>query len=97
MHADHLGPREEKVDHPRRGGVDAREDVFDLAPAFESGAIAPPRYLPPWARRANGLAGILAFSLFANTIRLDKVDIDNLDAVPRLFGVAAPEPRDAGR
>lgn len=73
------------------------EDVFDLAPAFESGAIAPPRYLPPWARRANGLAGILAFSLFANTIRLDKVDIDNLDAVPRLFGVAAPEPREAGR
>ncbi len=73
------------------------EDVFDLAPAFESGAIAPPRYLPPWAKRANGLAGILAFSLFANTIRLDKVDIDNLDAVPRLFGVAASEPRDVGR
>lgn len=73
------------------------EDVFDLAPAFESGAIAPPRYLPPWAKRANGLAGILAFSLFANTIRLDKVDIDNLDAVPRLFGVAVAEPRDVGR
>lgn len=73
------------------------EDVFDLAPAFESGAIAPPRYLPPWARRANGLAGILAFSLFANTIRLDKVDIENLDAVPRLFGVAPSEPREAGR
>ena len=73
------------------------EDVFDLSPAFESGAIAPPRYLPPWAKRANGLAGILAFSLFANTIRLDKVDIENLDAVPRLFGVAAPEPRESGR
>lgn len=73
------------------------EDVFDLAPAFESGAIAPPRYLPPWAKRANGLAGILAFSLFANTIRLDKVDIENLDAVPRLFGVAAAEPRGEGR
>ena len=73
------------------------EDVFDLAPAFESGAIAPAHYLPPWARRANGLAGILAFSLFANTIRLDKVDIDNLDAVPRLFGVAVAEPRDVGR
>jgi uncharacterized protein (TIGR02421 family) len=73
------------------------EDVFDLAPAFESGAIAPPRYLPPWAKRANGLAGILAFSLFANTIRLDKVDIENLDAVPRLFGVAVSEPRESGR
>jgi uncharacterized protein (TIGR02421 family) len=73
------------------------EDVFDLAPAFESGAIAPPHYLPPWAKRANGLAGILAFSLFANTIRLDKVDIENLDAVPQLFGVAVSEPREAGR
>jgi uncharacterized protein (TIGR02421 family) len=73
------------------------EDVFDLAPAFEDGAIAPARYLPPWARRANGLAGILAFSLFANTIRLDKVDIDNLDAVPRLFGVAEPVPREDAR
>ena len=73
------------------------EDVFDLEPAFDEGAIAPPRYLPPWARRANGLAGILAFSLFANTIRLDKVDIENLDAVPRLFGVEPARAREDGR
>lgn len=69
------------------------EDVFDLESAFESGAIAPARHLPPWARRAGGLAGLLAFSLFANTIRLDRVDIDNLDAVPQLFGVRPSEPR----
>jgi len=38
----------------------------------------PPRYLPPWIQRANGLAGMLAFSLFANRIRLDNVDADDL-------------------
>lgn len=73
--------------HRLFAGKMSLEDVFDLEPAFLSGAIAPPRYLPPWARRANGLAGILAFSLFANTIRLDKVDIERLDAVPQLFGL----------
>lgn len=56
----------------------ALEDVFALAPLFEAGAIAPPHYLPPWMQRANGLAGMLAFSLFANRIRLDRVDADDL-------------------
>lgn len=56
----------------------ALEDVFALEPAFEAGAIAAPRYLPPWMQRANGLAGSLAFSLFANKIRLDRVDADDL-------------------
>ena len=73
------------------------EDVFDLSPAFESGAIAPPRYLPPWAKRANGLAGILAFSLFANTIRLDKVDIESRDAIPALFGGGGSPAREEPR
>lgn len=56
----------------------ALEDVFALQPMFDAGAIAPPHYLPPWMRRANGLAGMLAFSLFANKIRLDRVDADDL-------------------
>jgi hypothetical protein len=30
-----------------------------------------PLYLPPWVQKANGLAGMLAFSPFANNIRLD--------------------------
>jgi hypothetical protein len=34
--------------------------------------------LPPWIQRANGLAGMLAFSLFANKIKLDNVDADDL-------------------
>jgi uncharacterized protein (TIGR02421 family) len=56
----------------------ALEDVFALQPMFDSGAIAPPHYLPPWMRRANGLAGMLAFSLFANRIRLDRIEADDL-------------------
>ncbi|MGH8041360.1 MAG: flavohemoglobin expression-modulating QEGLA motif protein [Rudaea sp.] len=53
-------------------------DVIALAPWFESGYIAAPLYLPPWMQRANGLAGVLAFSLFANKIRLDRVEAEDL-------------------
>ena len=48
-------------------------DVQRFEPLFDSGVIAPPRWLPQWVARANGLAGMLAFSLFANRIRLDQV------------------------
>ncbi len=53
-------------------------DVITLEPWFDSGFIAQPKYVPPWAQRAGGLAGVLAFSLFANRIRLDRVDEDDL-------------------
>ena len=56
----------------------ALEDVFALQPMFDTGTIIPPVYLPPWMQRANGLAGMLAFSLFANKIRLDRVEADDL-------------------
>jgi uncharacterized protein (TIGR02421 family) len=56
----------------------ALEDVFALQSMFDTGAIAAPQYVPPWMQRANGLAGMLAFSLFANKIRLDRVDADDL-------------------
>jgi len=59
-------------------GKMALEDVFALEGAFDAGALAAPRYVPPWMQRANGLAGMLAFSLFANKIRLDQVDADDL-------------------
>lgn len=62
-------------------GKMALRDVFTLEPMFEQGIIAAPVYLPPWLRRANGLAGMLAFSLFANKIRLDDVDAESLDLV----------------
>jgi len=56
-------------------------DARAFAPLFESGALAPPRWLPPWAERASGLAGMLAFSLFANRIRMDKLQ-DAAGAAP---------------
>lgn len=59
-------------------GKMALEDVFSLQSMFDDGTIAPARYLPPWMQRANGLAGMLAFSLFANRIRLDRVEADDL-------------------
>jgi uncharacterized protein (TIGR02421 family) len=54
------------------------QDVFAFEPLFDTGVLAEPGYLPPWIQRANGLAGMLAFSLFANRIRLDRVEIDDL-------------------
>ncbi|MGH8054556.1 MAG: flavohemoglobin expression-modulating QEGLA motif protein [Stenotrophomonas sp.] len=48
-------------------------DAQALAPLFEAGVLAAPRWLPQWLNRANGLAGALAFSLFANRIRMDQI------------------------
>ncbi|MGN6513037.1 MAG: flavohemoglobin expression-modulating QEGLA motif protein [Lysobacteraceae bacterium] len=53
-------------------------DVQRFEPLFDAGVLAPPRWLPHWVSRANGLAGMLAFSLFANRIRLDALDEDAL-------------------
>ena len=56
-------------------------DAERFEPLFASGALAPPRWLPDWVARANGLAGMLAFSLFANRIRLDQIsDTPSFDA-----------------
>lgn len=49
------------------------DDVQRFAPMFDAGVIAPPRWLPPWLAHAGGVAGMLAFSLFANRIRLDRL------------------------
>ena len=51
----------------------ALEDVVRFEPLFADGSLAAPRWLPPWIERASGLAGMLAFSLFANRIRLDTI------------------------
>ncbi|MGN6655874.1 MAG: flavohemoglobin expression-modulating QEGLA motif protein [Rhodanobacter sp.] len=56
----------------------ALHDVISLQPHFASGAIAPPRWLPPWMRHAHGLAGKLAFSVFINGIHMDRVREDDL-------------------
>jgi uncharacterized protein (TIGR02421 family) len=56
----------------------ALHDVLALEPYFDNGYIARPRYLPPWVQHAHGLAGMLAFSLFANRIRVDRVEAEDL-------------------
>jgi uncharacterized protein (TIGR02421 family) len=59
-------------------GKMALHDVIALEPYFTSGYIVAPLYLPPWVQRASGMAGTLAFSLFANRIRLDRVEAEDL-------------------
>ncbi|HET8941722.1 MAG TPA: flavohemoglobin expression-modulating QEGLA motif protein [Rudaea sp.] len=59
-------------------GKMALHDVIALEPYFDSGYIIAPLYLPPWMQRASGMAGTLAFSLFANKIRLDRVEAEDL-------------------
>lgn len=54
------------------------QDVFAFEPLFDDGALAEPLYVPPWVQRAQGLAGMLAFSLFANRIRLDRIEAEDL-------------------
>ncbi|HET9031664.1 MAG TPA: flavohemoglobin expression-modulating QEGLA motif protein [Dokdonella sp.] len=53
-------------------------DVIALEAEFDSSYIAAPVWLPRWIRHANGLATMLAFSLFANKIRLDHVEAEEL-------------------
>ncbi len=60
-------------------GKMALGDVERLAPLFDSGVLAPPRWLPPWISRVSGLAGMLAFSLFANRIRMDQLQPPAMD------------------
>jgi uncharacterized protein (TIGR02421 family) len=54
-------------------GKFALDDVIRLAPCFAEGSLCAPKYLPPWVRSAHGLAGKLAFSLFANRIRMGRI------------------------
>ena len=49
-------------------------DTISLTPVFEAGYLDAPGYLPPWMVRTNGLAGYLAFSIFANRISIDALD-----------------------
>lgn len=50
------------------------EDAHGLAPFQQSGFIAAPKYLPPWIQNFHTLGAYLAFSLFANKIRVDNLD-----------------------
>ena len=51
----------------------ALDDALALGPCFADGSLAPPKYLPPWLQRSQGLAAKLAFSLFANRIHMGRI------------------------
>jgi uncharacterized protein (TIGR02421 family) len=51
----------------------ALDDAIALRPCFADGSVSPPKFLPPWVQRSQGLAGKLAFSLFANRIRMGRI------------------------
>lgn len=72
--------RERRMDLLRYlfAGKLALADVLSLEPCFAGGVLAPPLWLPPWMQHVHGLAGKLAFSVFANAIRMGKVDADDL-------------------
>ncbi|NJK32839.1 MAG: DUF1704 domain-containing protein, partial [Deltaproteobacteria bacterium] len=53
-------------------------DLLELGPAFESGEVAEPAYLPPWAQDPQRLAAYLAFSSVINSIDLKAIDLDDL-------------------
>ena len=74
--------RENRLQRCRQlfAGKMALADTARLQPLFDSGAVAAPRWLPEWVAHCGGLAGLLAFSLFANRIRLDSI---GGDAAPR--------------
>ena len=50
-------------------------DVIELAPFRETGVIAPPVYVPPWARDPQRVLSILAFSTATQRLRLDSLDL----------------------
>ena len=50
-------------------------DVIMLAPFRDSGLIAAPVYVPPWARDPQRVLSIMAFSAATQRLRLDRVDL----------------------
>ncbi|MGH8152403.1 MAG: flavohemoglobin expression-modulating QEGLA motif protein [Rhodanobacteraceae bacterium] len=51
----------------------ALDDAIALEPCFADGTVAPPRFLPAWVERSQGLAAKLAFSVFTNRIRMGRI------------------------
>ena len=55
-------------------------DTVTLGPYFESGFLAPARYVPPWARDTRRLAAFLAYSSFIMSVDLVPITIDRFVA-----------------
>ncbi len=56
-------------------------DVLDLEEEFEAGAIAPPRYVPAWARDVRSLAAFLSFSAVVDAIDLGDLSLTDVASV----------------
>jgi uncharacterized protein (TIGR02421 family) len=63
-------------------------DAILLGPAFESGFLSRPHYVPPWAQDTRRLAASLAYSSFMMNVDLGAITVDKY--------VAAVERADAG-
>lgn len=50
-------------------------DVIMLAPYRETGLVAPPVYVPPWARDPQRVLSTMAFSAAVQHLRLDRFDL----------------------
>ena len=57
------------------------EDAVLLGPTFERGWIKPPKFQPPWLQNYHCLAAHLAFSIFTQTISLDRFQEVFLEAL----------------
>ena len=50
-------------------------DTVTLEPFRNNGLIAPPRYIPPWARDPQRVLSIMAFSTVVQRLRLDTLTV----------------------
>jgi uncharacterized protein (TIGR02421 family) len=55
-------------------------DLVTLAPYRDSGLIAAPRYVPPWAQHPERVLATLAFSTATQAMRLDTFDLQRFSA-----------------
>jgi len=55
-------------------------DVIELAPYRENGLIAPPLYVPAWARDPQRVLATMAFSTATQRLRLDRLDLQRFVA-----------------
>ncbi len=51
-------------------------DVITLGPAFDEGLVAPPRFVPGWARHIGRLSAYLAFAALSDVVDLGAVELD---------------------
>ena len=62
-------------------------DVINFSQLFSDGTLEQPKHLPPWMLRTNGLAGYLAFSVFANKVSVESLGEEHrFDQISDLHG-----------